>query len=76
MTWVLADAACIAELEKIEKDKGEETTLGEIATEFTMERADADVTNLDLRLVYTGSEEQAEDVDESSSGEDDDSDEN
>ena len=48
MTWVLADAACIAELEKIEKDKGEETTLGEIATEFTMERADADVTNLDL----------------------------
>ena len=50
MTWVLADAACIAELEKIEKDKGEETTLGEIATEFTMERADADVTNLDLYI--------------------------
>ena len=35
------DAACLAELQPVQEGETAEATLGEIATEFTMERADA-----------------------------------
>ena len=36
------DAACLAELETVEKGTGEGATAGEVTTEFAMERADAE----------------------------------
>ena len=42
-----ADAACIAEYQTVEKGASEEATFGEIVSEFTMERSDAE-ERLDL----------------------------